>query len=222
VRPSAGPPWHERLTKEYQEARAAQERAKSQAASERVPDTRPSHPLDAYVGDYEHPGYGTVTIRQEEDRLIAVYHGMTLPLAHYHYDTFETEMPPPWEMRVTALFAANALGEIVSVAIPFEPALPALPFTRLPDAQLREHAYLEPFTGEYELMEKVLTIAIQGEDTLVATMPSQPVFMLEPIRKNIFRVKDLPIRLRFTLSAEGVPDVVTLIQRADALTGKRR
>src|ERR1700747_2146091 len=55
----------------------------------RRPDTRPSHDLVDYASDYEHPGYGRITITQAEGKLTRAYRAMSEPLAHRHHDTFE-------------------------------------------------------------------------------------------------------------------------------------
>ena len=59
-------------------------------------DTRPSHELADCAGDYEHPGYGRITITYVEGTLNWSYRGMSKPLAHRHYDTVELpEAPGP-------------------------------------------------------------------------------------------------------------------------------
>lgn len=58
---------------------------------ERVSDAPPSHPLDAYTGAYEHPGYGVMRIELTEDgeALRVQYNGLPSEVTHYHYDIFE-------------------------------------------------------------------------------------------------------------------------------------
>jgi CubicO group peptidase (beta-lactamase class C family) len=57
-------------------------------------NTRPSHDLADYAGDYAHPGYGRITITHAEGKLNWAYRGMSEPLAHRHYDTFELPEAP--------------------------------------------------------------------------------------------------------------------------------
>ncbi|MEW5901396.1 MAG: serine hydrolase, partial [Acidobacteriota bacterium] len=49
--------WNKRLKEERDKAREESEKAKKEAVKDRKPDTKPSHPLEEYAGDYEHPGY---------------------------------------------------------------------------------------------------------------------------------------------------------------------
>jgi len=60
----------------------------------RRPNSRPSHDLADYAGDYDHPGYGRITITHAEGKLNWAYRGMSEPLAHRHYDTFELPEAP--------------------------------------------------------------------------------------------------------------------------------
>jgi hypothetical protein len=56
--------------------------------------TRPSHDLADYAGDYEHPGYGRIAIAYAQGQLNWAHRGMSEPLAHRHYDTFELPEAP--------------------------------------------------------------------------------------------------------------------------------
>lgn len=59
---------------------------------ERIPNKPATHELSAYAGEYDHPGFGTTTIRLEGGKLhitLAAFKGV---LAHYHYDSFTTAL----------------------------------------------------------------------------------------------------------------------------------
>ena len=101
------------------------------------PNTRPSRDLMDYVGVYEHPGYGRITITHAEGTLNWAYRGMFEPLAHRHYDTFELPEEPeaPGRLlpgRLALSFSTDREGNIASLAIPFEPLVKDIVFTRLP------------------------------------------------------------------------------------------
>jgi len=55
--------------------------------------TKPRLPLDAYAGQYEHPAYGTVTVKTAGASLRLTYHRFTGPLEHVHLDTFRLREP---------------------------------------------------------------------------------------------------------------------------------
>ena len=96
-------------------------------------NTRPSHDLADYAGDYEHPGYGRMTITHAEGTLNWTYRGMSAPLAHRHYDTFELPEAPgrllPYGLAIS--FSTDRAGDIGSLAAPFEPLVKDIVFTRL-------------------------------------------------------------------------------------------
>ena len=77
-------------------------------------DTRPSHDLADYAGDYGHPGYGRITITHAGDELHWAYRGMSEPLAHRHYDTFELPEAPDRLLpdRLAISFSTDREGNI--------------------------------------------------------------------------------------------------------------
>jgi hypothetical protein len=100
----------------------------------RRPDTRPSHDLADYAGDYEHPGYGRITITHAEGILIWAYRGMSEALMHRHYDTFELPEAPeapggPATRPARNLIFHRPRREIASLAVPFEPFVKDIVFT---------------------------------------------------------------------------------------------
>jgi CubicO group peptidase (beta-lactamase class C family) len=77
----------------------AQEAAASRQETEgrRVAHTTPTLGLEAYVGTYEDPLYGTVQVTVTGDHLTLSRSAfLTATLGHWHYDTFETEWEKPW------------------------------------------------------------------------------------------------------------------------------
>ena len=96
-------------------------------------NTQPSHDLADYAGDYDHPGYGRITITHAEGQLHWAYRGMSEPLAHRHYDTFE--LPEATDRllpdRLAISFSADREGNIASLAAPFEPLVKDIVFTRI-------------------------------------------------------------------------------------------
>jgi len=84
-------------------------------------NTRPSHDLADYAGDYEHPGYGRITITHAEGKLnwrIAYVRAARAS----HYDTFELPEAPNRLLpdRLTISFSIDREGDIASLAAPFE------------------------------------------------------------------------------------------------------
>lgn len=91
--------WFERYYNYVQERREANKKITVQLAGEKVEGTNPSHPLEAYVGEYARPGYGYCAVSLDEGRLVLHFLGVEDHLDHYHYDTFVSadvigEVPP--------------------------------------------------------------------------------------------------------------------------------
>jgi CubicO group peptidase (beta-lactamase class C family) len=101
--------------------------------AERKPGTTPSHPLSEYTGSYEHPGYGRLTISSTGTGLELGLDSHRVPLLPFHYDIWELDgrsTAVPISGRVT--FYLNKKGEVDRIAVPLEPALADIVFTRVP------------------------------------------------------------------------------------------
>ena len=119
-------------------------------------NTRPSHDLADYVGDYDHPGYGRITITHVEGKLNWTYGGMSEPLAHRHYDTFELPEAPAESLRAalqpnqfTISFSSDREGNIACLAVPFEPLVNDIVFTRLAGGDCMIPAFRQHCTGTF-------------------------------------------------------------------------
>lgn len=215
-------PWHERLKKEVAEMKTATEKSKEQSTSDRVPDTHPSHELDAYTGDFEHPGYGTLSIIRDEGQLKASFNAMVFPLTHYHYDIFEATFER-FGLQAKVSFSTNTKGDIDSVAIPFEPTVKEIIFKRVASKEMTEQGFLEQFVGEYEFMGRSIAIALRGEKTLIASIPGQPDYELEPYRGTEFQLKGLTgFSLEFKKDMAGAVTEVVVTQPYGVVIAKRK
>lgn len=184
--------WSARLKEREKKQRESEEEAKEKGYTTRKPGTQPSHELNDYVGEYEHPGYGVVRITQGEKGLTLAYSSFVSPLNHFHYDVFEVVENPdnPLE-KMKVLFSSNLQGEIDTLRLPLEPNVEEIAFVRLPDRQMRERSFLEPLVGEYELGPTTVSVTLQGDDTLVFTVPGQSPYELLPAQGLRFDLKGL-------------------------------
>ena len=64
--------------------------ARSKAGYGRVANTKPSHALEDYVGEYENPAYGILKIGLKDKELQFGFHKFSFPMKHFHYDRFDT------------------------------------------------------------------------------------------------------------------------------------
>ncbi|MEO7021817.1 MAG: serine hydrolase, partial [Ktedonobacteraceae bacterium] len=128
--------WNGRIQQEVERLKAQGEKllAEMQKTEPAVPNTQPSHPLHAYCGQYEHPGYGIVTISQNADQLQFTYNGIPSSLTHVHYDIFEVNIER-FEFKAKVSFTTTEKGAIESLAVKLEPTVKAQVFTRVPDKE---------------------------------------------------------------------------------------
>jgi hypothetical protein len=121
----------------------------------RRPNSRPSHDLADYAGDYDHPGYGRITITHAEGKLNWAYRGMSEPLAHRHYDPFELPEAPGRLLpdglagrfrRILPVPARSGGGRLTerTPAVQPRPGEPLLMPLKRPSRSARELAQLGP------------------------------------------------------------------------------
>jgi CubicO group peptidase (beta-lactamase class C family) len=114
---------------------ARQDSLEAVAKARQKPGTRPSHALADYAGTYRHPGYAPVTITHTGGALRLAFNSFDLGMAHFHFDVFETEAAENRPIRWKVQFHMNPDGDIVSLSVPVEGALPPLEFRRDPPPQ---------------------------------------------------------------------------------------
>jgi hypothetical protein len=129
--------WKARWRSTVEQAAVRNEATRRRLEQERIPNAPPTHDLAAYAGDYDHPGYGRMTVRHHGGTLELLFDKFVVRLKHYHYDVFEVnmegEIPNIVPVRGLITFRAGASGKIDTLAIPFEPAVPDILFSRRGD-----------------------------------------------------------------------------------------
>ncbi len=169
-----------------------------------VPGAPPARPLSAYAGQYEHPGYGTLTIVVEAEVLRPSLGTMDLSLVHRHYETFDLTWrevgDQPAVFPVT--FLAGPDGDVNALTVQFEPLVEPLHFARRPDTLGPEA--LRQLCGTYAMGPIEIVVAWRGERTLTVTPPGGQPLDLEPTGGLRFGVKDQPaVTAEFELDDDG-------------------
>src|SRR5215469_138708 len=171
-----------------------------------VADAPRPRPLNAYAGEYEHPGYGTLTITVAGDTLKPSFGTMDLSLAHRHYDTFDLEWHELGDQShpFPLMFASDPDGDITGLTVPFEPAVEPLRFHRLPDAQARDPEVLRRLCGTYTMGPIEISVAQKSDRVLTVAAPGAPPFELRAGRGLRFEVPGQPgITVEFELDESG-------------------
>jgi len=150
-------PWTERLLDIRLKNKKAGTEARSKAGYGRVPNTKPSHQLEDYVGEYEHPAYGILRIGLKDNQLRFEFHKFSFPMAHFHYDRFDTpddEQDGMWSVN----FSTNPQGDIDKATMSLDEA--EATFRRRPpaiDARVAQRlagTYETPAGGKFQVVMK--------------------------------------------------------------------
>ncbi len=214
--------WNERLHKEYEEIKAGMEKSKEQTASARQAGHPPSHPLEDYAGEYEHPGYGVVALTVQDSKLKAVFNNNEYQVEPYHYEIFEFNYDLI-DLHMKGTFTTDEGGQVSRLALPLEPFAKEIVFERIPELRMSEQAFLTRFVGIYEITGMPLIISLKGNDRLVATFPGQPAYELIPYRGTTYTLKGLTgVSITFKPGESGLAEALDFIQPGVVLSAQRK
>jgi len=93
-----------------------EEKAKKDRESKRVANTKPSRDLASYAGTYHNDAYGDATISLENGALVLRWSRITVPLVHYHFDTF-TATSEADDVDEQMQFQLGADGQVKSMTL---------------------------------------------------------------------------------------------------------
>src|SRR6266705_4788405 len=143
-------PWSQRQLQQRLAGKKAGTEARAKAGGDRVPNTKPSHALPDYAGDFESPAYGILKIGLKSDALQFGFHEFQFPLSHFHYDRFDTPDDEQYG-KFSVNFRTIPHGDIDGAVISLDQA--EVVFTRKPETL--DPALLEKIAGGYLTPTKV-------------------------------------------------------------------
>jgi hypothetical protein len=218
-------PWLDRLRERRRKAVAQLEIDRQARKAARRLNTRPSHDLADYAGDYDHPGYGRITITDAEGRLNWAYRGMSEPLAHRHYDTFELPEAPDRLLpdRLAISFSTDREGNIASLAAPFDPLVKDVVFTRIPADDCTNPAFREHCIGTFSYGATTVVVGQDQDGQLTLTVGSEPTYKLRPYQGRTFVIGELEgFRVEFHLGRDEEVDELLFHQPNGMFVAQRR
>ncbi len=178
-------PWSERLLDRRLKSKKAGTEARAKAGADRVPNTKPSHAIADYAGEYEHPAYGVLKVELKDGALRMDFHKIRLPLAHFHYDRFETPNDETYG-RTAINFQTNPQGDLDKAVVSLDEA--EVTFTRKPVTLSPET--LARLAGSYELPNGVkFQVILKEGGALCLAIPGDTEQELVPYKGLMFRVK---------------------------------
>jgi CubicO group peptidase (beta-lactamase class C family) len=204
-------PWLDR----FREWRRHQDVIRQAEEASRRPAAQPGRDLADYAGDYEHPGYGRITITHAEGKLHWAFRGMAEPLAHRHADTFELPEAPESPGRLlpghlALSFSTDREGNIVSVAVPFEPLVKDIAFSRVAGGDCMNPAFRQRCTGTFRGGGTTSVVGRDSDGELSLTIGSKPpTYTLHPYQSRTFVVGEFKdFRVEFRLGPDGGVDKI--------------
>lgn len=181
-------PWSERRLTDIKEGKKISKEGRSKATVGQIKDTKPSHPLQDYVGEFDNPAYGSIVITKKDENLQFTLHDISLPLSHYHYDRFDTPNDQDNGLY-SILFSTSSQGEIGSLLVTLDEA--EVKFTRKADSALSKPELLATYVGKYKLAQDTFEVILKNNN-LYLVFPGTPLIELIPSKPNFFLTKEYP------------------------------
>lgn len=205
--------WIGEAAKRIAQGEEAEKKAEEKKGTRKVPGTKPAHALEDYAGEYTHPGYGGLKVELAANQLVFTYNGITNPLEHWHYETFngvKADDPTFADFKLTFLTDLN--GRVASLAGVFDAAVDEIVFRKKPEARLSDPEYLKRFVGSYDLAGQRVVVSLRGS-VLTAVLPGQPELELVPDMGGEFILKQARIiSVRFLAGPDGAVTGLEFIQ----------
>lgn len=113
--------WSTDLLGLYRDLRAGGAAARMAAEAGRLPESRPTLPLERYTGSYVHPLWGDIAIELTGDTLrfrMGVSPELRGPLAHWSYDTFQGMLGDGRSTPTLVQFMVDPSGEVAELRVP--------------------------------------------------------------------------------------------------------
>jgi CubicO group peptidase (beta-lactamase class C family) len=179
-------PWSDRMLAIRMKGKKAGTEARSKAGQGQIPNTKPSHPLADYAGEYEHLAYGVLKIAMKDGQLQFDFHKVVLPMTHFHYDRFDTpddEQEGKWSVN----FGTNPQGDVDKAVMSLDEA--EATFTRRPETL--DPGLLKKLPGTYETPTGAkFQVVLKEDGSLYLVFAGQPETKLVPYKGLQFHIKE--------------------------------
>lgn len=186
--------WNADMKKTLPKSNANPDKEKDSTKNTGKPTT---HDLKDYAGDYTNPGYGTMKIYFENNKLFFKSNALKMELRHKTFDIFKliaydasgNEIPE--EDPAVGTFLLNENGDIDNFSSRMDQGIQPIVFKK----EIKEMAIstdeLQTFVGDYDMMGTTVKFFLKNNKTLYALVPGQPEYELIPTDKNKFALKIL-------------------------------
>lgn len=178
-------PWSERGLKKRDASKKITKAGRAKATIGQIPNTKPSHPLTDYVGNFENEAYGIINVSQKDAQMLFTLHHIKLPLNHFHYDRFDTTNDEE-EGLYTLNYQTNPQGDIDRFVVSLDQG--EVTFMKKADETLNTVEILSKYAGKYKVGTNTLEVILKDKNHLF--MKGAPDIELIPYQPNIFKTKE--------------------------------
>ena len=195
--------WIEKSKSQREQIKKAQQE-RPDANNELI--STPAHKLEDYVGYYEHPAYGIVQVKLENDQLFAIYGEMVASLSCKCYDIFNGKIDEALLDKSTIIFsfANNTSGDICELSIPLDQTVKPIIFKRKADNDLFSLEYLKQFEGVFGDKPLSVEVSLRNNKLFLISPGMGGETELVPDKRSKFGLKGFPGHsIHFILDNEG-------------------
>jgi CubicO group peptidase (beta-lactamase class C family) len=186
-----------------------------------IPDTKPTHNLEKFVGTYNHPGYGDLVINQNGDQLAMHFNNMVLDMSHWHYNTFKATYEL-LDFEVLLTFHLNDKGEITVITCPLEISTDPIRFEKKAPSYLSDMTYMQKLVGEYDFDGFKMKLEVTKGGDLQVLIAGQAAEKIVPLSDHSYHLKKYQeVTFTFLWDDKGKVTGVQLNQMNTIMTGKR-
>ena len=178
-------PWSERGLKNRDAGKKLNRDGRAKAMIGQVLNTKPSHPLDDYTGDFENAAYGIINVAQKDTQMIFTLHHIQLPMHHFHYDRFDTKNDEE-DGFYSLNYQTNPQGEIDRFVVSLDEG--EVTFLKKADANLSTAETLNKYVGTYKVGTNKIKVILKDKNHLF--LEASPDLELIPYKTNIFKTKE--------------------------------
>ncbi len=178
-------PWSERGLINRNASKKIGKEGRAKSLSGQIKNTKPSHPIADYLGDYSNIAYGNINIAMKDTQMLFSLNNVHLPLNHFHYDRFDTKNDEE-EGYYSLNFRTSSQGDIESIAVGIDEGESI--FIKKPDETLSTVETLTKFTGTYFAGTRPIKIVLKNKNHLF--VEGEPDLELIPYKTNLFKTKE--------------------------------
>lgn len=178
-------PWSERGLINRNASKQQGKAGREKAMLGQIKNTKPSHQMDDYLGDFENSAYGIINIALKDTQMEFTLHNIHLPMHHFHYDRFDTKNDEE-DGFFSLNYQTNPQGEIDRFVVSLDEG--EVTFIKKAGAGLSTVETLTKYTGKYKIGTQIINVILKNKTHLF--IAGEPDLELIPYKPNLFKTKE--------------------------------